>query len=345
MATLAVLSLVAVSIAMTYSFIQAKYTTRTVKSALAREMTQRERSDATLAVATNVLNDIYDELVPTDLQSFDTTADFSTNQPSQASPALSNEMVAVLDNLLEFYDQLAEQGGDNHELMLSSATALGRVADIYRQIGEPQEALTHYADALNKLEELKTQFPSDQNQDIQRARIYNEIGLMHHIEGRQDKAIDSHSQALELLKSIESSDLIGDLKLIYEMARANYLLGRPKERDASNVALDHLQAGPLRRGPRGGPDGGPRGRPDSGQGGRPDGGPREGPGFGPFRLPPWLNGFTDSLELRRQHEYLSDAIKTLERLPVEDQGPAAISVPACLLLPRVVRPGRKSDPE
>ena len=298
LSALAVMSLVAVSIAMTYSFIEARIATHRVTSAYERERVQRERSDASLKVATNVLNDIYEDLVPIDLQGFDAPAqDSSGLQQSLVSPVLSNEMVAVLDNLLKFYDQLAEQGGDNQELMLSSASALGRVADIYRQIGQPERALPYYTDALEKLEESKKQFSETTDLVLQQARIYNESGLLHHIEGRQAEAIKSHLQALEVLKSLDNSDLGDDPKLIYEMARAYYLLGRPKERNASEVALDHLT----------------RGTPGRGRGGR-------GRGNRPFPLPPWLNNLEIATETQHRHECLSDAIKTLERLPVEDQG-------------------------
>lgn len=313
LSTLALLSLVALSILMTFSFIQARSAQLSVESALARETKHRERLDATVNVATNVLNNIYDELVPSDLQAFDDSQPESGSEAIQTtSPMLSDEMVAVLDNLLEFYDQLAEQGGDNHELMTSSVSALARVADIYRQLGQPSKALAHYTTAIKTLDQLKKHQQEDSFPSLQQARIYNEIGRLHYVDDRQKEAIDNHREALNLLDAVDAPPAETRSQWLYETARAHYFLGRKKNLEASEVAMINLRG----RGPGVGRPDGPRGGgPDGPRGGRPDG-PR---GGGPDWIPSWLRPTRPGGDNNRRREHLHDAIETLQRLAADDQ--------------------------
>ena len=248
LSTLTTCSLIAISIIMTYSSIQERNAKQAAKAALAREMEQRERSDATVSVATNVLDNIYEALIPTDLQSFDTPAiDAEKNHSSGALPVLSDEMVSVMDKLLEFYDQLADRGGDNRALLLSSAMALGRVGDIYCQIGQPDKALKNYNGALKRIEELETRFSGNVDSKIQCARLYNAIGRLYHMDDCLDQAIDSHRQALAMLETAEDPQSDQNAKLLYEMARTHYFMGRQRIHEASHIAMIELGNG--RRGP------------------------------------------------------------------------------------------------
>ncbi len=292
LSTLALLSLVALSILMTFSFIQARSAKLSVDAALARETRHRERLDATVNVATNVLNNIYEELVPGDLQSFvDSSAQNEGVANQAASPMLSDEMVTVLDNLLEFYDQLAEQGGDNVELMNSSATALTRVADIYRQLGQPTKAMAHYATAIKTLDQLETHQDENRGHLLQKARIYNEIGRLHHADNRQKEAIENHRRSLMILENQENQSPESRNQILYETARAHHFMGRKRTIDPSSVAVHHLSN---HREPR----------------------------------TPWLfryftpDGFTPGgpkQPSKRRLRHLEQAIATIEQLPVDEQ--------------------------
>lgn len=249
MSALAIASLIALSILMTFSFIQARSAKLSIEVALARETQQRERLDATVDVATNVLNNIYNEVVPSDLHIFEKSpSDDEANSNTTAAPTLSDDMAGVLDNLLEFYDQLAEQGGGNQDLIASSAAALGRVADIYRQLGQPDKAMTHYTTAIATLDQLQQRDATDVFPSLQQARIYNEIGRLYYADDRQDELVDNHQKALAILEKLAEPSPEYRNPILYEIARAHYFLGRNRTVDAARVASARLSG---RRPPRG----------------------------------------------------------------------------------------------
>jgi len=230
--------LLATSVMTTVSFLRETNAKLEVGLALLRETRERERAQATLTLATEALDNIYSEFAPSEVE--DLQISYSENAIVQRAPAvLTQESAATLENLLPFYDQLAEEAGSEFLLQRSSTQALGRIGDVYRQLGMSEKALQKYDQALTTLKQLGEQHPDQKEIPVEIARIYNEIGRVHFVTGSEERAQDSHFQALKWSTGPEKS--AEEFPNRYQRARACYFLGRPANLSAESVALAQLK--------------------------------------------------------------------------------------------------------
>ncbi len=199
------------------------------KQALAEESRQRERAETTLKISLAALERVYQRLAPEGLSELATKTDSEGNEiPLQ--PALSPETAALLEELLEFYDQLAEQEINGRTLAGDIAKANRRVGDIHRQLGNHQKSLNAYANALQQYEQLEA---ADENAShhMALARIHNAMGRVYWQLQDRENANTSHLAALELFNQ-QARETPGKVNVQYELARTYYYLGRGPDRQS-----------------------------------------------------------------------------------------------------------------
>ncbi|MFO7906225.1 MAG: serine/threonine-protein kinase, partial [Pirellulaceae bacterium] len=137
------------------------------RTAYAQTRQALTRAEATSGVALEALEDLYLQLSPERVW-----IHCDTDPTGQACacmglrsgrPATSTHYVQVqpseqtavlLENLLVFYNRLAEQVGDDAQIMLESAVATRRVGNIRERLGRIDRAEREYLKAAEKLQEL-----------------------------------------------------------------------------------------------------------------------------------------------------------------------------------------------
>ncbi len=108
----ALLLLVAVTIVSLVAYAQTAAANRDMEKALAAETIQRDRAEAAAALALDALNRTYDRFAPTRLVVVPPAAsDIGIDLPPRP-PAMQPEAVALLDDLLRTYEQIAQSGSE-----------------------------------------------------------------------------------------------------------------------------------------------------------------------------------------------------------------------------------------
>ena len=176
-------------------------------------------------------------------------------------PVLSPEAVPLLEELLEFYEQVAREGSDHPRLQEQAAEANQRIGDIRQRLGQLEPAIAAYQQAID----LTARTPVAERGEtvaIKLARMYNELGRALWALQRTDEARDAYNQALTLLNEAPRTTASRP-ECRYELARTYYLQSQ-REFTGEPPPMLGLDRG---RG-RGGPDGGrgPGRGPDGGHG-------------------------------------------------------------------------------
>jgi serine/threonine protein kinase len=279
-----------------------------VGRALDGETRQRERAETTSALASQVLDRIYAQLAPDRVtdntpQSVDDSNGQELSLPHQ--PVVSKETAVLLENLLEFYDRLAEQAGDDPQLLRRVADANRRVGDIQSRLGHHDQAREALLRSVTLYRELESQVPDPGQVTLEMARAYNELGSVCAAIQQMDEAHAAHQDAQDLL---ESADLdTAPARHRFELARTHYFLGM---RHGPTLKTGGARLPPPRREPA--EDAGVRGTP------RPQRGPRGFWGGPPGRRPPGVGPQFDWTD-RQQH--VQKAVDLLQALL--EQSPSA----------------------
>jgi len=216
------------------------------------------RAEATSQLALDVLDDVYLQLSP-DRVRLAFNADPANGACSSiglsagtGSPRgtpgrtwqvqASRETAALLNDLLVFYDRLAEQGGDDWQVRLESAIACRRLGDIRQRLGQLDHAERDYARAAEKLAALAAGADSARTTLLhtELARTHNEIGNVRSARFEHGSAYESHCEALGLLQSLGPSETLPE-PYRFELARTLYFLGS-KQLGAAASRYEH---GPL----------------------------------------------------------------------------------------------------
>ena len=223
------------------SFYRVQLSNNQVTASLKRETILREKSQRSLEVATQVLDRIYHELVPEDLTVSSFAAADSATQQNEVSASRSNavsvETAAVLDNLLNFYQRLAEDVDNQGPLAASAIRSIGRVGDIYLHLGKIDEAADRYRKSLIEFETHGDSLNLPIEEAVETARTLNQLGIIFRIQGFDAESHFSHTAALD-----ELSDPIdpADFSTRFQIARTRYLLGQRAKENAAEVAIGQI---------------------------------------------------------------------------------------------------------
>lgn len=158
-------------------------------------------------------------------------------RPMQVAP--SEETAALLQNLLVFYDRLAEQTGSSLQVLLQSAVASRRVGDIRQRLGQWDSAESAYRHAVEKLTNVHTSVVTPES-CAELAHCHNEIGNVRSARFEFASAYAAHRLALDALLMVENA-AEAPAAFRYELARTYYFLaskraGKPDELRGSAVA-------------------------------------------------------------------------------------------------------------
>jgi serine/threonine protein kinase len=302
-----------------------------------RTARQREKAEATSALALEALDKIFQQFAPertAPASGLLVVGDTGEEITVPAQPVLSKEAAALLEHMLKFYDRLAAQGGDDARLRRKVAEANRRVGDIRQRLGHFEESKAAYLRAIESYTRLSEASPEDTELRTEIARIHNEIGSVYWATNEPAAGQASYSSALATLNAAPAESSISP-QYRYELARTCYFLGK---RPGGQPGPYPLAPGG-RRGPRPGASGfpfaaaGPRrpphGRgeseasfppgpppephePPKGEAGMPPGPPNSARGPAPGSRP--LFPFMDP---REREENLKKAVDLLERLVSE----------------------------
>jgi len=197
-----------------------------VSRALDGETRQRERAETTSELAFQVLDRIYTQFAPDRVTDNSQPALHDSDGqeldlPHQ--PVVSKETAVLLENLLQFYDRLAEQAGDDPQLLRRVADANRRVGDIQSRLGHHDEARDALSRSATLYQALENQSPDEAQFTVEIARVYNELGRVYGAMRQMHQGRAAHQKALELLES--SAVETATEKHDFELARTHYFLG------------------------------------------------------------------------------------------------------------------------
>jgi len=247
------------------------------RSALAGESQQRERAESAALLALDALDRTFSQFAPRQPGTPGGGVLVGSDGEAievHAAPAVSKQTAAFLNEMLGYYDRLAQQSGANAGLRLAGARANVRVGDIAQRLGQADAARAAYRRAI----ELYDQAGGDRRTEV--AVVYNELGCVDRMQRRPRDARQSHGEARKLLSEADTP------AARFELARTHYLLGRSGPADPM----------PPPRALVGGPFG--KAGPPPGDGPPPEG-PFERPRLpGPFRPPMRPRGPADADALR-----------------------------------------------
>jgi eukaryotic-like serine/threonine-protein kinase len=291
------------------------------RNALRGEADQRANAQASADLAVEAIDRIFERFSPnpTILRpqlTLESTEGKTIEVPSP--PVLSKEAAALLEELLPFYDRLAQQTGNETALRERTAQANRRVAAIRQRLGQFDQAVTAYQEAIGVFEELGARSASPGAYKLEIAGIENELGRMYQSQRRRGEAHQCHQAALQILEPVSRD--APSVEVRYELARTYYLLG--------------LRERPL-------PDSNPSGSRPGGAQDR-----RRGPGVDappPEEAPPRQDGDVPPSE---QRDFLTEAVALLEELaqqwPAEPQYQHLLSL--CYLEGAPMRQSRDAGP-
>ena len=190
-----------------------------LERALAAQTRQRERAEATSALALKALNRLYDRFAPTRLVATPpaTTAD-GVELPAQ--PLLPPEAVPLLEESLQTFEEIAKASGEFEGLRGQAAEANQRIGDIRQRLGRFEAAAAAYRTAIDLYREL----PADEVR-IPLARSYNELGRVLRAVQRPADAGKAVEQAVQTLVAAPPA-FAARPECRYELARAYYTLGQ-----------------------------------------------------------------------------------------------------------------------
>jgi tetratricopeptide (TPR) repeat protein len=197
------------------------------KNALDREATQRTKAEATAGLAIEALDRMFERFSPARMRIVPQSPTGGTqgeavNVPS--SPILSREAAALLEEMLPFYDRLAQQTGNSDKLRLETAKANHRVGTIRQRLGQTDEAVKAYRRSLALYDKLRIGSPTNPAIKLATAQVNNELGRIYTSQRQVAEAREAHKAALALLEA-GSAELTASPELRFELARTCYLLG------------------------------------------------------------------------------------------------------------------------
>ena len=300
LAATSLLLLVAIAVVATAGYVR----TRAALRGEARERTkaeqERAKAEANAALAVEALDRLFARFAPSRISvspelAVEGVEGGSVSVPT--SPVLSREAAALLEEMLAFYDRLADQAGDSSRLRRKAAEANRRVGDIRQLLGQSGQAGAAYRRAIDLYEGLRRRAPEDVALVTEVAAMHNEVGRLQRSERRFAEARQSHLQALALLEA--ASPPLAETR--YELARTHYLLAT-RGQQAPGIEPRGPEGGPP---PKGGPERRPR-----------EGGPRR--PFARFPERPGRPPGPDPDESRKEARgHLAKAIAVLKELVEE----------------------------
>ncbi|MEM8736387.1 MAG: tetratricopeptide repeat-containing protein kinase family protein, partial [Planctomycetota bacterium] len=194
---------------------------------------EQQKAEQTLAVSLEALDRVYKRFAPDRVEASSSTTleGLDGEQLTVSSQAmLSRETASLLEDVLSFYDQFAQQDTESALLKREAAKANRRVGDIHFQLGDYEKSIQAYdksADMYKAIGDAKLEI----------ARIQTALGDVFHEMQDEDLSKSSYIHAKRLLNESSQSDPDSpDVK--YELARTLYRLSRRKRPDPERHRIE-----------------------------------------------------------------------------------------------------------
>ncbi len=188
------------------------------RASAAMAASQTELVQSNLQLTLSAFAQLFDALVGRDpALAFDEDPD-TGEQTIVARTVVEPRDVELLQQMLAFYDRFAAANATSHALRFETARAHRRVAAIQARLGNLDDAVASYLQAL-------THFREVEDRDVRReiAAVHVDCGQIEQRRGRPVEALQRFTLALELL----GPDQPGDSRALrFERAQAHFLLGR-----------------------------------------------------------------------------------------------------------------------
>ena len=204
------------------------------KTALDGEALERGKAEANAGLAAEALDRIFERFSPTRMgvlprPSVEEAGDEGRGANNETlevpnSPILSKEAAALLEEMLPFYDRLAQQTGNDAKLRAGAAEANRRVGAIRQRLGQFDQATQAYQRAIALYQHLGASSPAPTDSKLKVARIENELGRLYASRRQVAEARQSHLAALALLQNTPALPS-APAAWRFELARTCYFLG------------------------------------------------------------------------------------------------------------------------
>jgi len=184
---------------------------------------QRARAEAISQSAIGALDEIYSRFAFTPLAASLDAGEMDDGAEVTAAPhmPISKDVASLLENLLEFYDELSVQTENSDAVTLKYIAANCQVGDIQRRLGQQEDARASYQAAITRLNGLAPSLRDTTAMRLETARAHNGIGLTYpHWSWVHSKdRVESHEAAVAILDHQDSTD-----NEKFELATSLYLL-------------------------------------------------------------------------------------------------------------------------
>jgi serine/threonine protein kinase len=189
-------------------FDRAETNLREKSEALESVRREQTRAETNLELAIRAFDKIADNIAARG-STLSSNSDFDTEESIELSgTTLSVADVALLESLLEFFDQFSRE--NEKDLRLETADARKRVGDIQNKIGKLEEAEQSYLKALSSFTNLSNQFPDKHEFILSQVAIYNELISVTAKRGQIARTLQYFQEARKLLdttkRMAESAD-------------------------------------------------------------------------------------------------------------------------------------------
>ncbi len=263
--------LVAVAAVATIAYVYTSRANVQVRNALDGEQEERQKAEATSALAIEALDTIFDQFAPirtTAVSSLTVDGAGDTKIDVPIELVLSQESATLLEHMLEFYRRLAAQDDANPALRLKIAEANRRVGNIHSRLGHLDDAEAAYTQAIRLFEQLEADRGPTPTTRVELARIHSQLGTALIAQERIEDGREYFRQARDILEALPSTPSPSPA-VRFELARTYYLLAKAPRPPIPTPPGREPGMGPP---PDGVPPAGERGPPGRGHG-RPGGPP------------------------------------------------------------------------
>ena len=187
-----------------------------LQNSLAREQAERRRATTNAALAMSALDSVFDRFGIDNLTKVDRTGE----------PMLSSEAAVLLEDLLRYYEALAQQEANGPAVLLQAAKAQLTIGNIRQRLGEYWPTITAYQNAIEKFQRLSE---SNEN-DVTIASILNHMGWVQRTHGAEAQGQTNHAEAKSILEtSLANAADVSEghrARMRYQLARTLFLIGR-----------------------------------------------------------------------------------------------------------------------
>ena len=203
-----------------------------------RATTANRRAESNLSLALESIDRMLQKFTPQWLEQPTTPPEDGEEPEVPFQMAVSENNAQFLQQILEFYDQFAEENAANPDLRFATAKASSRIGQIRRRLGQPEQAEQAYRRALQLFAEMPDDFDKHETLTIETAIAQRELGLALRMDLRRDQAEDMLLLALKTLHPSGSGEPSRKARL--EEARTRHELGTlflnssAKRREARN---------------------------------------------------------------------------------------------------------------